>query len=495
MKKKINYKKLIGIIRILLFGVLIGITYSCGKEEFAANPVQQDSKTDPIKYSSSSLCSGHTLIKPPVDFLFLWDNSSGNRFINAQTKTALNNTINSIAYDRFDYRILMAPLLPVNAERHFLITENPNGLSTYAKSLIIESSQAANKLDTFLDLTGTGSEERGTQRAIDLIQQYHSHGVFRNGGYTMIILMSSENEAIKNADGNVGIDSEIYINEQINKLLCLRGNYSGTCTSSVNLNAKQMRFMSLVAHSSCGLGYTKGDSYIKVSKVLYNANYSNGNPTPTDQDSSSTPDSYNICTTNFTHLFDGINKSIKELILGHVYDYWPVADSDDAFDSSKIKLVKNTGIEILPKTDSNPNGYVFLEGVRTLETRRLPTRGESRTGYFVQLFGESEVKYPECILVSTQSPTNYYGYIQMHTKPVVSSIRLLINNIDIPQSATNGWEYIGYKDSQNIKIAGPNNYAEGTPAEIKTGYFLKLHGSAVYSNGAKLIISYDPQAN
>ena len=136
-----------------------------------------------------------------------------------------------------------------------------------------------------------------------------------------------------------------------------------------------------------------------------------------------------------------------------------------------------------------------------MDTRYEPTSGESFTGYVVKLYGSARVTYPECIQVKTQTPKEYYGYINMTAKPVESSIVVQINGKTISKSTSNGWELIKsngqprFYDNKNIKITSPTDYSEATPAVNRSGYFLKLNGSAVYSNGAAIEVFYDPAAN
>ena len=131
--------------------------------------------------------------------------------------------------------------------------------------------------------------------------------------------------------------------------------------------------------------------------------------------------------------------------------------------------------------DNNLSGHhirTYIGLKNDFNTRILPTPGEKRSGYMIRLNGSGKLTHPDCITINTQSPADYYGYIHMHNKPVTGSIVLKINNSVVPESLTNGWEYIGYKSSQNIKVKSPSEpHLPGYPAINKTGHFLKLHGS------------------
>ena len=129
-----------------VFFTLIGLIFSgCGKEMFSASKSKQLNKTSPIVKNTSQSCSNFTLIKPEVDFLFLWDNSTSSVFINDQTKAALNNTIDLVS-SRFDYHMLLAPLVGSGNANAKLISETPDGLSSSALSMKIDRALAA---DTF----------------------------------------------------------------------------------------------------------------------------------------------------------------------------------------------------------------------------------------------------------------------------------------------------------------------------------------------------------
>lgn len=66
-----------------------------------------------------------------------------------------------------------------------------------------------------------------------------------------------------------------------------------------------------------------------------------------------------------------------------------------------------------------------------------------------------------------------FNYAVIDQDPVVSSISVKKNGVTIPQSATNGWTYEGYKT---------NAYTSYLPqlGNKKTGYFIKLNGTAEY---------------
>lgn len=508
------------ILTLFLVGLFLA---SCSKEAFTTKSKVENSNTNPIQINSSKSCSSFTLIKPQVDFLFLWDNSSSTTFINDQTKTALNNTIDLIS-SRFDYHILLAPLIGSGNSYAKFVSETPVGLGSEALGMKVDRSQAANSLN-FPQVQGT--LEAGADRVRELLALNMSNGIFRQGAYHIVVVMSNEddNSWIQGAYPTA-YDRDQYVKTKLHQILCLRGNYypspgMGSCSGG-SLNSLQMRFISLVAKTDkCGGSKPTWDQnrvYKELSSKIYTQPYSNGTPMPTDQGNPSPDpdgivafDTYDICNQDFLHLFDGINNSIQDTLIKHKYDYWPVATSGaSAIDPNEVRVYKD-GNEVMKLSEpvmGAQNGFTFTNAVQTVNTRYEPTAGEPFSGYVVRLYGNARVTYPECMTVQTQSPKEYYGYIALQAKPVESTINLKINGVSIPQSSSNGWQLVKsggnpvYFSSKNIKITGPGQfcpsssttYCEGTPTSLKSGYMIQLFGNAVYSNGAAIELNYTPAA-
>ncbi len=498
---------------------------SCGKEVFDPIANKDTAVSNAVTKVTISSCSSYTQIKPKVDFLFLWDNSTSTTFINSKTKEALNNVIYSIS-DRFDYHIMLAPLIvrdsdPINFEAK-IITESPDGLNNSALAMKIDASLAAQSLNFSYS---SGSKEEGIDRSIDLIKANINNGVFRANSYTYVVLMSNQDDSSWAVDFPPSPnDQQNYLRDKTKEFLCLRGNYNpqtGSC-SGANLNALEMRFMSITAFQDGGScpgvsSWDKGDTYQKFSKAVYQEPYFVNNKNESRQSDQNLRadgmyDSYDICSqSDFSKIFEGINSSIRDTILRHKYNYWPVAkQGDPPIDPENIRVFKD-GEEIQRLTNPipmNASGFVYNNSVQNVFTRFEPTPGEAFEGYLIRLYGDAVVTYPECLRVQTQTPKEYFGYVNLQTKPVESSIKLEINGQSVAKSATNGWELVKsggqpqYFPSKNIKIRGPgqfcpsnsSTYCEDTPAVNKSGYFLKLNGNAIYSNGATIEVIYDPSA-
>ncbi len=465
---------------------------SCGPHEFGTKSSKiLETTSSKQSYSSGEICSQSSIIKPHVDFLFLWDNSSSQTYVDPALKSALNNTINKIS-EQFDYHILMAPLNKLGADMTstYFASFDTTGLTSNALSIKIPYTSAASKLDEIIRSTAGGSQERGFQRAIDLINANRSNGIFRQNAYTNIILMSNGDVRIFDGGHWIPYLTNQHIMTKKIQLLNLRN----------SLQSEQMRFISLVSHidessPTNPYGYKKGYAYIEMSKLIYQD--IGHKIKPDDQNARSTPDSYNVAGVDYLHVFDGINSSIQQVVIAHKYDYWPVT-IPTPFDQNTLKVTKYSGtIATELAAGDNVNGFTYEAWKSNKNTRYEPTPGEPYTGYMIRLHGTARVTFPECVVVEGISPDEYWGYYSLPNNPLVSSIIFKVNGRTIPQcSATpynNCWDYIGLRSSFNVKVLSPSEPDQpGTPAELRTGYMLKLYGDSIYTNDDTIFSSYDP---
>lgn len=515
--------------KLILTLTLIFI-YSCSKEEFLAPINTTNSHTNNVSSSSSSECAKYTYVRPPVDLLFLWDNSTSSIYINSQTKSALTNLINLIS-ERYDYNVMLAPLIGSgNNEAYFFSRQ---GITPGSGITNIGQSQAASILDSFT--RATGSTEYGTQRAIDLLRNNQSNGVFRKNAYTLIITMSNEDDDGWKASGsNYDFDPQRqarFIKAKAHDLLCLRGNYNpssyydssmstfnSTCSDAPKINSLMMRYLTVTANQSpCPVSSNVSQSvvYTKVSQNIYNEPYTNGFDFIRPGYLS---DQFNICSGDYKNIFSGVNDAITDAILAHEYKYWPLSDSTREVNVESIQVTKSNGNVYYPIDDSvtiirdysgtndRDSSGNLISGFRyvgngTFNTRFAPTVGESYTGQAIELFGQAKVKYPECLLITSSTVTQYFGYVEMADKPNEVTIKVTKNNINIPQSSTNGWELVKSAGQPvrysnfNIRITEPGDYTPKSPAVLKSGYFLKLNGSAVYKSGDSIKVNYSSTGN
>ena len=190
-----------------------------------------------------------------------------------------------------------------------------------------------------------------------------------------------------------------------------------------------------------------------------------------------------------------VNESIHHELVGHKYDHWKISSASEAdiqTDDIVVTKVSPNGAEVnIPA--GGPNGFEYLGYKSGINTRYEPDEGEPVSGLVIKLNGSAKLSYPDCIKAKTRTPTEYFGFVALPREPQVGTIKIEINGKTLASSSENGWTYLGYRDSKNIKVGGPENVAT-TPGLFKSGYFIKMHGSAVFSNGDKINVYYKPQA-
>lgn len=484
-----------------LFLINFLLLMSCTKQEFAATKTPQTSAINPLATTSTQLCSQKTLISPKVDVLFLWDNSSSALFINAASKSSFNQLIASVS-EKFDYHILSAPLITTNLAsltEASLVVKDVTSVTGTASAIVRSKDQAASSLNF---TPAQGSYEPGVDRATSLIEANRVNGIFRNDAYTIIVVMSNGDDTSCEIEsgytsGCASADWTSRMQTKIDKLLCLRGNATGvTCPAGItSLNSTMMRFINIAPLTSCSSGLGKiNERYRKVAKSIYEAPYSNGWPTANDNLNPFTsgptqyPDNYNICSIDFAHIFDGVNTAIKQTLIKHTYEFWPVAGTNDSLDPDTIKVTRDDGKALTNRTgESTPaDGFSFIGAQTNHYTRSLPTQGETFTGQMIQLFGTADndlIVYPHCLTVTYDAVKAQYGYIYLkYGEPNVPSIEVKINGAVVPQDTTNGWEYI--PGIQFTSSLDPNLKIVDFPPGTTSGYFIRLNGTYKFKNTA-----------
>ena len=504
---------------VILFPVILG---SCGSNnEFKANRSFDNYQTGGRITSTTSGCSSYTIIKPPVDFLFLWDNSGSGYYINPQTKAALANTLNLIS-NNFDYHVVMAPLLGEygNAKSQtqvnnnaFLFVANPGDITSNMDRFpqqevlnkIIPQQEALNK-----QFPSAGSTlEAGLERAHSLLKKNTSNGVFRKNAYHILVMISNGDDTSHYLGSRYSNPGWVrrYKNIILPKFKRLR---------DITLKSDMMRMISLVPHSQCKIGWKKNSIYKWMSGELYSESDS------TDQGSRSPDsyDSYDLCHANYLHIFDGLNAAIHPVQLKHVYNYWLItkktnfrfASDPDGIEVYKYdkngkstRLTKNNWCNtVLPsgycydgkKTNINTRQYILKVDENGHEVPKANSEGEPVTGHVIKLFGSDRVTYPECIRIKTKTPIDYYKFIPLKAIPYKGSIIVKINGKEIREYQENtehGWKLVmdltgnpKYFQGKNIKQSG------SLPALLKDGYMLEVFGNAIYSNNDEVKVTYYP---
>jgi hypothetical protein len=474
------------------------ILTSCAKEEFAVNKGTQSGSVNPIVSTSTQLCSQHTLVSPQVDILLLWDNSSSFNFVTTASKSSMTKLIESVS-EKFDYHILSVPLVPANTSNTLfegiLVAKDQASVTGAAASILKTKEQAVASLAFS---SGPGGSEAGIDRATKVIEANRTNGIFRNGAYTIIVVMSNEDDKGCSLGGpicNNSYDLDKYITPRVNKLLCLRGNTAVDCngsgyTQATSLKSSMMRFINISPLTMCSSGLNKMNySYRKAAKTIYEAEYTpdeSGKKWPTANDHLSpdvtgAPDSYNLCSIDFSHIFDGVNTAIKQTLIKHKYEYWPVAGLNADLDPDTLRVVRSDSKILKNNTDeANPEeGYQYIGDQNNHATRVEPTAGEAFTGKMIQLFGNDKIVYPDCLTVTYDAKKVKYGYIYLkYGQPKVDTIEVRINGQLVPQSTTNGWDYMG---NQFVSALDANLKVYDMPAGTQSGYVIRLNGSYQFS--------------
>lgn len=460
---------------ILLLMVLLG---ACSKEEFAGTPKSDSFTANAVEVFQNQTCAGHTLVKPPVDILYLVDNSPSANFLTATVKNQLRQTIQAVSSE-FDYHILVAPLFPGTStygENSLPILTN-DGSGVFSKGAVVSYEQL--NVESFFSGTTGASNEAGFDRVKTVINNYRTGGnpVFRQQAHTIVVFLSNgEDSTVYSNSNGFKLYNESAHNIKFNELQTL---------GYTTLQAQQFRFFSVVAHSVCQSGYKEGKAYKSMSKKLYDISNSS------DQAGRANPDSYDLCSSEYASMYAGVNQSIHQEILDHRYDFWPLSNSMNpgSINTNNIQVTKVLANGSLVNLTANDtvNGFQFVGALSNKNTRYYPTPGEPESGLFVQLFGSARVNYPECVVVRTSTNIETYQYVVLPTAPIESSIVIRIRGAQISQGLPNGWTYEGFRTNQNIKDPSSSS----TPL-LKTGYFVKLNGSSKYVSGDTVESFYAP---
>jgi hypothetical protein len=467
--------------------LMLLLTVSCGEELLTKGTITETDSGANIQNFSMNTCAQMHFEKPPVDILFVVDNS-GSTLMESfqQIKGEISNTINNIS-DEFDYHIYVAPLLSLQGDSingYPLIINNPDSLPSIATVNLV----SPENLQFFASTTGN-NQEYGFQRAKSIIDANRSNGIFRDNANTIVVMISNgdDTQAYIDIGGNKIFDSGTF-NTIKNSLLSFSEKYADANSVSNPMNAENFRFISLVAHSNCN-GFKKGTLYQRMSNEIYD--YMENSDDPYSKDSR------DLCSGNYSTLFAAVNNSIRATVVGHSYDHWLISTAQASQiqedDITVTKILANGSQVSVPQ--SATDGFEYLGYKTNHNTRYLPDVGEPVTGLVIKLNGSARVSYTEtgaeCIIAKTRTPTEYFGYIALSSQPDLSTVQVVVRGQSFPQNGTNGWSYIGYLDTQNIKVPGPTN-ASTQPPLNRTGYFLKLNGDAIYTNGETVQVNYKP---
>lgn len=480
--------------KLLLNLFTLGLLFSCGEEVITQNSVDAQFKSSDLESSEISTCAQMTFRKPPVDILYVIDNS-GSTLANSfqEIKSQIQKTIYTVS-NEFDYHMYFAPLHPTpgdNIQAYPLIVSDPDSLTSVASVNLTNS----DNLSMFAQASGN-NEEKGFERIKNIINNNRTNDIFRDNANTIVLMISNGNdtEAMDNVNGNKVLNSLKYGSIKLGFQKYTK-QYAQSNTVTNPLNAKEFRFISLVAHESCN-GWSVGSTYKLMSNDLYN--YQNIQPVDPDMKPEDNPkDSFNLCSQNYTNIFKSINESINAVIDGHKYDHWKISSASESSiqqDDIIVTKVKDDGSQESIVADAT-NGFEYLGHKTDQKITYEPADAEEiTTGLIIKLNGSARVTYPDCIIAKTRTPTEYFGYFGIPREPDLSTLKIEIDGVGHPQSSSNGWSYVGWRDTLNIKVPGPTNVSV-TPAVNKSGFFIQLHGKAIFTNGQTIKVFYKPKGN
>lgn len=455
---------------------------SCGEETLTKSQQKTSITATDISTFEVTNKSLSRLEKPPVDILYIVDNSGSTLIDSFQSlKGQIQNTLYNVS-NEFDYHIYFTPLIPASGDSitsYPLIASDPSSLNGAAGLNIV----SVENLSPFTAASGN-NVELGFQRALTIIENNISNNIFRQNANTIVVMISNgdDTSAKKTIYGNQVNDPD-KLNEIEGEFRRLTKQYG----TSSPLKAESLRFISLVAHQNCSFA-TIGTNYQLMSQRLYD--YQGFT------DNNNSKDSFDLCSRDYSGLFSAVNSSIRQVLVGHKYDHWLISSQSESSiavdDITLTKVNGNTGAKS-NIARSSTNGFEYLGPRTNQDTRYFPDAGEPVSGLVVKLNGAARVDFPDYITSKTRTPTEYFGYIPLPRDPDLTTVEVIINGTKYGQSGTNGWTYFGYREILNIKVPGTTGASVNPPLN-KSGYFLRLHGSAIYSSGDNLQIFYKAKA-
>jgi hypothetical protein len=472
-------------INLILLVISTLLLSSCAEESLTPTSQSVQLSTNDSSTFQVSTCAEFHFDKPPVDILYIVDNSGSTLSSSFESiKSEISNTINNIS-NEFDYHIYFAPLNPGptdSIQGYPLIVSDPD--PEVFPSIASMNIVTPESLSMFSQASGN-NEEYGFSRVYNIINYNRSNGIFRNKANTIVVMVSNgdDTESMKTLFGNKIFDPSKYTALQT-KFKQFTKKYSDTNSVSNPLEAESFRFISLVAHNDC-YNWTNAVNYKRMSKEMFEYQYPNS--------VYNNDDTKDLCSQNYASIFSTVNESIRQVVVGHKYDHWKISSASSSSiqeDDITVTKVQKSGLTVIPQDSTN--GFEYVGAKTNFPTRYAPDSGEEKTGLLIKLNGTARVTFPDCLIAKTRTPTEYFGYISTPREPDLSTVKIEIKGVEQEQSETNGWSYIGYREVLNIKVPGPTS-ASTTPALNKTGYFFKLNGSAIFTNGDTINVYYKPK--
>ena len=139
------------------------------------------------------------------------------------------------------------------------------------------------------------------------------------------------------------------------------------------LNLKVLRLFSVTANvSQCVPGYySSRKSYADMSQALFN---DHGWAAQTDADH------FDLCGSTISNVFDGkygVNSTIKQIIIAHKYQYWPITytNTPTGLNTASIKVYKSSPTSAAVLLPSTSYTYLYNSSNTSYDSRIEPSLG------------------------------------------------------------------------------------------------------------------------
>ena len=98
--------------------------------------------------------------------------------------------------------------------------------------------------------------------------------------------------------------------------------------------------------------------------------------------------------------------------------------------------------------------------------------------------------YPDCVLVTSVSRTEYYDWVVLPRKPLLP-VTVRVNGVEIPQSALSTSQ-VATSQTMNIKAAYPGP-TDDNPPVVRTGFMIQItNPQYFYKSGDTVDTQYTP---
>ena len=248
--------------KILPILALCALLSSCGEEVLTQNTLSETFRAQDLETFQYNTCAAMRFVKPPVDILFVVDNSGSTlQGSFQQIKDQIAATVSTIS-NEFDYHIYIAPLHPASGDSlsgYPLVVSDQTTLSTTALN-IIQLKDISSQV--FFAQASGGTSEPGFQRVYDLINSNRSNKIFRNDAHTVAVMISNgDDTSVMHSIGTNEQQNPAAFAEKKQSFITLADSMQ---QSSEATSSNSFRFISLVPHRACN-GWKEGANYRKMS--------------------------------------------------------------------------------------------------------------------------------------------------------------------------------------------------------------------------------------